>query len=115
MSIQQKDYLQRLIEQLADALAVLMKKRRAKEHVQVLALVGDACRELLGMEYAVLTAVDARSAAELLGHPMRVRALAQLVMEEAYGLGGLGQEERAEGKLFFASQLEAEAKRMEHG
>jgi hypothetical protein len=115
MSIQ-KDYLQRLIEQLADALAVLLKKRRAKEHAEVRGLVGDSCRELLGMDYAVLTAVDARSAAELLGHPMRVRALAQLVHEDAFALAALGDAAGADARMELASALEAEAKRLEaHG
>jgi hypothetical protein len=115
MSFQQKDYLQRLVEQLADALAALLKKRRAKEHAEVRGLVGDACRELLGMEYGVLTAVDAHSAAQLLGHPTRVRALAQLVQEDALGLEGLGDATGADRMRELAAALETEAQRMERG
>ena len=115
MSFQQKDYLQRMVEQLVQALAALLGKRQAKQHAEVRGLVGDTCRELLGMEYGVLTAVDARSAAQLLGHPVRVRALAQLVQEDALALEGLGDGAGAESKRAFASALEAEALRMEQG
>ena len=115
MSIQQKDYIQRLIEQLADALASLLKKRREKQHAEARTLVGDSCRELLGMEYEVLVSVDPRSAAELLGHPARVRALAQLVHEDAFALEGLGDPVAADARMSLAAQLEGEAQRLERG
>jgi hypothetical protein len=113
MSIQQKDYIQRLIEQLADALASLLKKRRAKQNAEARVMVGDACRELLGMEFDVLVSVDPRSAAELLGHPARVRALAQLVQQDAFALEGLGDSIAADARMALASQLEGEAQRLE--
>jgi hypothetical protein len=115
MSFQQKDYLQRMVDQLVQALAALLGKRQAKQHAEVRGLVGDTCRELLGMEYGVLTAVDAHSAAQLLGHPVRVRALAQLVQEDALALEGLGDEAGAEAKHALARELEAEAQRMGDG
>jgi hypothetical protein len=115
MSFQQKDYLQRMVEQLAQALAALLGKRQAKQHAEVRGLVGGTCRELLGMEYAVLTAVDARSAAQLLGHPARVRALAQLVQEDALGLEGLGDSVSADRMRGLAAALETEAQRLEVG
>ncbi len=114
MSIR-KDYLQRMVEQLAEALAALLGKRKAKQHAEVRGLVGDTCRDLLGMEYGVLTAVDAHSAAQLLGHPVRVRALAQLVQEDALALEGLGDAAGAEARRSLASALEEEARAMEHG
>ena len=78
-----KDFIERLIEQLAQVLARLLRVRAAQGEEAVRDALGDACRELLGMEYRVLVAADARAAAVLLGEPVRVEALAALVEQEA--------------------------------
>jgi hypothetical protein len=67
-----KDYIERLIEQLAAAFAALMKLRRERRTEEAQQLIRDTALSALGMEYSTLTMADAASTARLLGHPLRV-------------------------------------------
>lgn len=82
------DYVMRLVKQLAEALARVLKLRKAGEKAAAQQAARDACGDLLGIEFSVLQMLDARSAAELLGDVHRVDAYAQL-------LEALGDEARA--------------------
>jgi hypothetical protein len=105
-----KDYIERMVEQLAEFLAKLLQLRQ--EHPQQAAeLVEQACVELLGIEYQALTFADAASAAAILAHPQKVAILAALVQEQGEILGG-GQTPEGRAKLLLALDLYERAQAM---
>jgi hypothetical protein len=81
MSIVRRDYIERMIEQLAQALATLLFKKKPPEEVKE--TLAEVTQRLLGMEYRVLVSVDAQSAASLLGEPLKIEILARLIEAEA--------------------------------
>jgi hypothetical protein len=101
-----KDYVERMIQQLAEALARLLKLRGTGDQGEALALVRSACLEAFGLEYEMLVGVDARSAASLLGTPLKVQKLAELVRAEAEVLEELGEHGLAVRRRTFAAALE---------
>ena len=115
MSIVRKDYIERLIEQVAAALAALLKLRQEQKHDQALQLIASSSVSLLGMEYSVLTSVDAASAAQLLGHPEKIKVLAKLEEEEAEILRAEGNASAATDKLHHALALLDEARKLQKG
>jgi hypothetical protein len=101
-----KDYVERMIEQFAEAIARLLKLREAGKHGEALAVVRTTCQELLGLEYEMLVGVDAVSAASLLGSAQKVRKLAELVRAEAEVLEEAGERGLAVRRRTFAAALE---------
>ena len=79
----ERDYVMRLVKQLAEMIARALKLASTAQHEEALATLRAACGQALGMEYEVLSMLDAKSAVELLGQPERVLAFIQLV--EAMG------------------------------
>lgn len=107
-----QDYIERMIQQLAQALKALIKAREEKRPEDALQLIRETALSLLGMEYGVLTMADAASTAKLLGHPQRVVVLARLVVEEGELLREQGQEARASLRWGLALELLLEARAM---
>jgi hypothetical protein len=107
-----KDYIERLIEQFAAALASLLKLRRERKNEEAQQLIRDTALSLLGMEYSALTMADAASTARLLGHPLRVVVLARLVAEEGNLLHEKGEQPRATLRWGVALDLFLEAQKM---
>ncbi|MBN1203429.1 MAG: hypothetical protein JXB05_00710 [Myxococcaceae bacterium] len=107
-----KDYIERLIEQLAEAFAALMKARREQRAEDARQLIRDTALTVLGMEYGVLTMADAASTARLLGHPLRVVGLARLVAEEGALLQEQGDGARAALRWGLALELFLEAREL---
>lgn len=107
-----KDYIERLIEQFAAAFASLLKLRRERRTEEAQQLIRDTAQSLLGMEYSTLTMADAASTARLLGHPLRVVALARLVAEEGELLHEKGESARAALRRRLALELLLEAQTM---
>jgi len=101
-----KDYVERMIEQLAEAIARLLKLREAGSHGEALAVVRSTCQEVFGLEYETLVGVDAASAASLLGTPLKVRRFAELVRAEAEVLEAAGEHGLAVRRRTFAAALE---------
>lgn len=79
----ERDYVMRLVKQLAEFIARALKLANAAKPEEALATLRAACGQALGMEYEVLSMLDAKSAVELLGEKARVMAFIQLV--EAMG------------------------------
>lgn len=79
----ERDYVMRLVKQLAEFIARVLKVASTQQADEALSTLRAACGQALGMEYEVLSMLDARSAVELLGEPARVLAFIQLV--EAMG------------------------------
>jgi len=101
-----KDYVERLIEQIADAIARLLKLKAEGRHGEALAEVRSTCEEAFGLEYETLVGVDAASAASILGTPLKVRKFAELVRAEAEALEAAGEVGLAVRRRTFAAALE---------
>ena len=100
-----RDFIKRLIQQLAQMLAAALKLRQAGKHEQALETIRSSSGELLGLEWDVLAFGPASSAASLLGQPERVRIYAQLLEAEAETLFEMGMPERAEASARRAASL----------
>ena len=79
----ERDYVMRLVKQLAEFIARALKLASSAKPEEALATLREACSSALGMEYEVLSMLDVESAVELLGEPARVLAFIRLV--EAMG------------------------------
>jgi hypothetical protein len=99
-----EDYIERMIERLVAALAAILQAGKQERWEEALDLVRQTSLSLFGLEYRMLVTIDARSVADLLGHPEKIQALARLVLEEARLL-----ERRGELALADARRSHAEA------
>jgi hypothetical protein len=84
------DYIIRLIKQLGAFLARIAGKRTAGDYEAALAETGKAWDELIGHPRELVDVVDSHTFAELLKQPERMRAAAQLLVEEGRAYGGKG-------------------------
>lgn len=75
----QRDWLARLIKQLAEFIARALKLVAAGKRDDGLKLLESACGELLGVEYRVLNMLDAKSAVELLYDPAKAMVFVRLL------------------------------------
>ncbi|MCP3102470.1 hypothetical protein LZ198_26710 [Myxococcus sp. K15C18031901] len=105
MSIRQ-DYLERMVEQFAAALAKLLRARQEQRFEDADRLLRQTSLDALGMDYDTLLLVDAASAARMLGTPERVQLLARLVAED-------GELRAARGDLAGATTRREHAKVLE--
>jgi hypothetical protein len=83
MSIRQRDYLLRMIEQIAATIARITRLKHDGELDAALAEIHAATGELLGARAALLGQVDVATAAQLVNDPSRLGAWARLLAEEA--------------------------------
>ncbi|MFP2905534.1 hypothetical protein ACLESD_10830 [Pyxidicoccus sp. 3LFB2] len=104
MSIR-KDYIERLIEEFAAALARIIKARREQRLADAQQLIQDTALASLGMEYGALLLADPASTSQLLGSPVRVKVLARLVAEEGELLQQQGDSTTALARFQFALGL----------
>ena len=82
MSIQ-RDFILRMVEALAQAIARIVTLRKAGQTREALAEVDRTAGSLLGVDLGLLEAVGPGPIAARLGHPEQVEALARLVDERA--------------------------------
>ena len=106
-----EDYIERMIEKLVAALAVILKAGKTQKTEEALDLVHQTSLSLFGMEYRMLLTIDAASVAELLGHPEKIKALAKLVSAEADLLQQRGDAVGVAHRLGHALALIQEAQR----
>jgi dsRNA-specific ribonuclease len=106
-----EDYIERMIERLAAALAAILKAGKAQKAEEALDLVHQTSLSLFGMEYRMLITIDAGSVAELLGHPEKIKALAKLVRAEAALLQQRGDSAGVSHRFRHALALLQEAQR----
>ena len=83
MSIRQKDYILRMLEQIAETLASIMGLKSAGKLDEAERLVRETIDGLLGPLKSALPGLDARSVAVLLGSREKLEAYAALLREEA--------------------------------
>lgn len=96
MSVVQRDYILRLIEQLGRALARIAGLASSGRYDEALEAIDDAEQELLGDQLRSLTRLDATSASLMLHSHDRALGWAHLLAERARVLTLSGQEERAQ-------------------
>lgn len=82
MSIQKRDYILRMIEQIAETLASIVGLKNAGKLDEAEQLVRETSDGLLGPLKATLPGLDAASVASLLGSREKLAAYAALVREE---------------------------------
>ncbi|MGC4000129.1 MAG: hypothetical protein QM767_22915 [Anaeromyxobacter sp.] len=85
-----KDYILRMIEELATAVARAMGFRRQGLLDEAIRVVEEASRSVVGMDLELAGAVDAATLAGMLTDPSRMAALARLMLERAEIAADLG-------------------------
>jgi hypothetical protein len=103
-----KDYIVRMVKQIGDLFARLLKLMERREYDQAIRALQSACPSLLGLDYGPLSFADAETAAKLLVEREKVKLFAQLVAKEAEILELKG-DASAHEKRRFALELWAEA------
>jgi tetratricopeptide (TPR) repeat protein len=93
----QRDYIERLIQQVVQALSLMLGLRERGEHERALRSLEQTESLVLGPDHALLRRMEARSMVSLLGrHDVeRVRLYAVLVAEEGVTLEAMGDGERS--------------------
>jgi len=114
MGMIQRDYVLRLIQQLAQALARIAGLKRSGQLDEALDDVGATLNDLFGPLRQTLDAIDARSAARLLTDRERIEAYALLTAEEASILELMGHRARAGAGAQRALALLLEAQVLGH-
>jgi len=109
MSMRQRDYMLRMIEQLAEAIARIAGARAAGKLDEANLLVRETADGILGPMRSMLERVDAASAATLLGSRDKLCAYAALVSEEAKNAEAGGDAARARRSFRRALELYLEA------
>ena len=108
-----QDYLIRLIEQLAHAIARIAGFNRKGEHENALEAADQAWGKLLDAPRELIHAVDTPTLAEMLREPAKMRAAAQLSYEEGRALVGKGDPLHAALRYRRALELILEARALE--
>ena len=85
-----EDYIIRLIKQLAHFLARIAGKRAAKDYEGAIRECGKAWDELIGHPRELVDVLDTPTLASMLREPEKMRAAAQLLVEEGRSLAGKG-------------------------
>ncbi|HEX3766549.1 MAG TPA: hypothetical protein VHW23_47975 [Kofleriaceae bacterium] len=110
------DYILRMVQQLADAIARIAGLNQRGEHDQALTEADRAWGELLGdIPIELAGSVDSRTLAGLLRQPARIRLAHQLVHEQARALAARGDPAGATRRARRALELLLEARTADAG
>lgn len=95
-----RDFVMRIVRQLAELLARALKLKREKKFDEAAQTIEGGCGDLLGFDFGALALVDSASSAQLLAEPARIRAFARLLEElaEVHRAAGDVAKARARGK-----------------
>jgi hypothetical protein len=104
-----RDWIQRMIEQLAAALARIVGLRASGRLDEARAEIERAAGGIAGVDLRMIEAVDSAQAAALVRDPDRVAALARLALERAEVEGASGDAAREEAWRRRAVELGLEA------
>jgi hypothetical protein len=88
--VQREDYIMRMIEQLAAAIRKIAGLREKGEYARALGEAADAWEKLLEVPRELVERVDGPTLASLLRTPDKMRAAADLLIEEARVFAGNG-------------------------
>jgi hypothetical protein len=78
----ERDYIMRMIAQLAAVLARMMGAKNAQNYAEALQIVQNAYGQLFGLNGELVESMDAATLALLLGEKEKIKALAALLREE---------------------------------
>ncbi len=109
MGLVERDYVMRLVKQLAELLARALKLRAAKKDDEAVELIEAGCLTLLGIDWKTLAWADSASAAQLLREPEKIRAFAALLEQRARIHQSAGEAPQARSKFQHAFELYREA------
>ena len=109
VSIVERDFIIRLVKQLAELLARAMKLKSAKKDDEAAEVIESGCLSLLGIDWKTLAWVDSASAAQLLKDPARIRAFAALLEQRAHFHAEAGEAGEARSKYQHAFEMYREA------
>ncbi|MEW5741454.1 MAG: hypothetical protein AB1938_21210 [Myxococcota bacterium] len=101
----ERDWVMRLVKQLADFIARALKLASEQRREEALEVLRQTCSTQLGMEYEVLSMLDAAAAVDLLGEPSRALAFVQLVDAMAEVEQRCNEPLRAEARRRHADEL----------
>lgn len=110
MGLVERDYVMRLVKQIAELLARALKLQLAKKHDEAAEVLESGCLTLFGMDWKTLAWADSASAADLLKDAKKVSLFASLVEERAKLHVAAGEPAEAESKFQHAYELYREAK-----
>ena len=79
----ERDYVMRLVKQLAELFARVMNLKAAKKNEEAAEVLEAGCLILFGIDWRTLAWADSASAAQLLKEPGRIRAFAALLEQRA--------------------------------
>jgi len=111
--IVEKDFIVRLIRQLAELLARALGLARKGQFDEAISVLESSCPSLLGMDYAPLALVDSASAAGILREPARVKTFARLLATAAEIYELKGDAAAARSKWQHALEVYLEAARLQ--
>ena len=111
--MQRDDYIIRMIKQLGAFLARIAGRRQAKDFEGAIAEAGKGWDELLGYPREIADVLDSHTLASMLTQPDRMRAAAQLLIEEGRAYAGKGDPPRAATCFVRAWELYLEARVIE--
>jgi hypothetical protein len=110
----QRDYILRMVEQLAAAIARIAGLNQRGQHDQALADADQAWGELLGdIPPEIAASVDSRTLAGMLRQPARIRLASQILGEQARALAGQGDDAGTARRARRALELLLEARAAE--
>ena len=109
MGIVERDFIMRLVKQLAEVLARAMKLKGLKKDDEAAEVIESGCLSLLGIDWKTLAWVDSASAAQLLKEPARIRAFAALLEARAQLHADAGEAAEARSKFQHAFEMYREA------
>jgi hypothetical protein len=110
----QEDYILRMVQQLAAAIARIAGLNRRAEHDQALAEAERAWGELLGdIPPEIAASVDSRTLAGMLRQPARIRLAHEIVREQAHARAAQGDAAGAARHARRAVELLLEARAAE--
>jgi tetratricopeptide (TPR) repeat protein len=109
----ERDYIMRMIAQLAAVLARILGAKNAQDYTQALQLVQDAYGEIFGLQRELVEQMDAATLALLLGEGEKIKGLASLLREEGDVLLLQGQPTKGYEKYEKALALYQEALRLQ--
>ena len=104
-----RDYLMRMVQQLAGVLARILRAKEQEQYDQAMQEAEKAYGELFGMEANLLRALDAATLAQFLGHREKIKACAALFREEGELHRLKGETDQAGAKFRRALELFLEA------
>jgi hypothetical protein len=107
----QDDYILRMVQQLAQAIARITGLNQRAEHAEALREADRAWDEVLGdIPPELAGSVDSRTLAGLLRQPARIRLASQILSEQASALAGQGDAAGAARRARRALELRLEAR-----